>query len=226
LKKLIFTLLICVSAAVAKAQVGYNYAQYDFGLSGGINTTKTDFKASIQSYAAHVHFTYNATPFVNYIAEVETGGTNGYDLTAIIPGSALNFTNNYSSVSFRAQLQMGEIMDYSQSQFKNAFKNLYISGGVGVIYTDLTVFDTGVSSVETKGSNVFIPLKVGYEFKFFNSYSEPKVKFDIGYQYNMILSDNFDGISVGTSKDYFTQIVVGIKFAIGGVTSYRKSVNY
>lgn len=209
----------------AKAQVGYNYSQYDFGLSSGINTSHTDFAKSQKGYAVSANFTYNYTPFLNYIADVQVGSLRGSDLTAILPNTTYSFNNDYTTVSFRAQLQLGELIDYSQSQFKNAFKNLYISGGVGVIYTDLKVND-GSSSVESKGSNVFIPIKIGYEFKFFNEYSEPKVKLDIGYQYNTALSDNFDGIAIAGKQDGFTQIVVGFKFALGGVTSYRKAINY
>ncbi|MBE9667216.1 hypothetical protein [Mucilaginibacter boryungensis] len=226
MKKFIFTLLTCASFLMANAQIGYNYAQYDFGLSGAVNSAHTDFAKTGSSYAAQVHFTYNYSPYINYIAEVQIGGLNGSDLTAVIPGSDYTFTNNYSMVALRAQIQLGEIIDYSQSQFKNAFKNIYFSGGVGVIYTDLTVNEPTLGPIESKGSNIFIPLKAGYEFKFFNSYSEPKVKLDIGYQYNMVLSDNFDGITYGTNKDAFSQIVVGLKFAIGGYTSYRKSINY
>lgn len=225
MKKIIFTLLVCVSALAAQAQIGFNYSQYEFGLSAGFNSTKTDFANSKPSYAVHAHFTYNYTPYINYIAELQVGSLRADSLT-IIPGSALNFTNDYSALSFRAQLQMGELLDYSQSRFNNALKNIYISGGVGVIYTDLKIYDSGSLSVESKGSNIFIPLKVGYEFKLFNSYNEPWAKFDIGYQRNLIMSDNFDGISYGARQDYYNQIVIGLKFGIGGSTSYRKSISY
>jgi hypothetical protein len=42
----------------------------------------------------------------------------------------------------------------------------------------------------------------------------------------MIMSDNFDGISYGARQDYYNQIVIGLKFGIGGTTSYRKAINY
>jgi hypothetical protein len=230
LKKLIFILFIG-SFTAARAQVGYNYAQYDFGLSGAVNTAYTDFAKSGSGHAAQVHFTYNYSPFINYIAEVQIGGLNGSDLTGVIPGSMLSFTNDYSMISFRAQLQMGEIMDYSKSQFSNFFKNIYVSTGVGVIYTDVKNYDTGQLSAESKSSNVFIPLKAGYEFKLLNSYNEPWAKIDFGYQFNYVFSDNLDGVTPvnnQSSKKYdaMSQIVVGLKFPIGGYTSYRKSINY
>ena len=225
MKKFIFTLLICASAFAVKAQIGYNYSQYDFGLSAGFNTAHTDFKNSKTGYSAIGHFSYNFTPYLNYIAEVQVGSIKG-DTLAIFPGTAYSFNNNFTMVSFRAQLQMGEIMDYSRSQFANFLKNIYISGGVGVIYTDLKIADSGIELVEAKGSNIFIPAKIGYEIKFFNSYSEPVVKLDLGYQRNFVFSDNLDGISVGKSSDSISQFVIGLKFGIGGSTSYRKAINY
>jgi hypothetical protein len=225
LKKIIFTLLICVSVLAVKAQIGYNYSQYEFGLSAGFNTAHTDFANSKTGYSAIGHFTYNYTPFLNYIAEVQVGSIKGDDLK-IFPGTAYSFNNNFTMVSFRAQLQMGEIIDYSRSQFANFFKNIYVSGGVGVIYTDLKISDTGIEAIEAKGSNIFIPAKFGYEFKFFNSYSEPVAKLDIGYQHNFIFSDNLDGVTAGKSSDAISQLVIGLKFGIGGSTSYRKSINY
>lgn len=209
---------------VLKAQIGYNYDQYEFGFSAGYNKAYTDFKDSKPAYAAMVNFTYNATPYLNYIAEVQYGTLAARHLN-YFPDADINFENKYNIVSFRAQLQMGELLNYSDSQFKNFLKNIYLSGGVGVAYTNLNVVDEGESSEDNKGSTAFIPLKAGYELKFFNSYGEPKVKFDIGYQFNYMLSDNFDGFPAGKT-DVFTQIVVGLKVGIGGTTSYRKSISY
>lgn len=224
MKKLILTLLVCVAALAVKAQVGYNYDQYDFGLSVASNKGYTDFKDSQTKYAAMANFTYNATPYLNYIAEVQIGAVAAQHLNAF-PELDYRFDNKYSIVSFRAQLQMGELIDYSNSQFANFLKNIYVSGGIGVVYTSLNVNLEGESDNDNKGSSAFIPLKAGYEFKIFNSYNEPKVKLDIGYQFNYILSDNFDGFAAGKT-DVFTQIVIGLKVGIGGTTSYRKSVSY
>lgn len=207
-----------------KAQIGYNYDQYDFGFSAAYNKGYTDFNVSDGRYAGMAHFTYNATPYVNYMAEVQIGSVTGRYLNAF-PGADYRFDNTYSIVSFRAQLQMGELIDYSHNRVSNFFKNIYLSGGIGVVYTNLDIYADGEESNDNKGSSAFIPLKAGYEFKIFNSYNEPRVKLDIGYQLNYILSDNFDGFSA-LKTDVFTQIVLGVKVGIGGTTSYRKSITY
>jgi len=196
--------------------------QYDLGLTAGTNTSHTDFQNARTSYSFGAHFTYNYTPYLNYIAEFQTGSVKAD--TIYIPG--YSFLNNYTSIAFRAQLQAGELIDYSQSKLNNVLKNFYVSAGVGVIYTDLQVFNYDLLESETKGSTVFIPFKLGYELKLFNSYNEPWAKVDIGYQLFYFTSDNFDGLTSGKYNDAFTQLSVGVKFGIGGRTSYRKAINY
>jgi len=225
LKKLIFAIIICISALSANAQIGYNYSQYDLGASVGFNTSKTDFAISHPTYSFAGHFTYNYSPYLNFVAEVQAGAVKA-DSLLILPSTGINYVNNFTAVSFRAQLQAGELFDYSQSPIMNGLKNFYISSGVGVVYTDLKVYEGDQFTVGDKSSSVFIPFRFGYEFKFFNSYSEPFLKLDLGYQLNYILSDNFDGITSGKYNDAFTQFSVGVKFAIGGKTSYRKAINW
>jgi hypothetical protein len=41
-KKIILTISICLTAMLAKAQLGYNYAQYDLGVAGALNYAYTD----------------------------------------------------------------------------------------------------------------------------------------------------------------------------------------
>lgn len=224
MKKIILATFIFFTALAANAQVGYNYSQYELGLSAGFNSAKTDFLTSGSTAAFHAHFTYNYTPFLNYIAEVQIGSVKADSLGAV--GAGYHFSNNYTSVAFRAQLQAGELIDYSQSPIMNGLKNFYISSGVGVVYTDLNITQSDIPLNEAKGSNIFIPVKLGYEFKLFNDYNEPWAKFDIGYQLNYVLSDNFDGYPSGKYNDAFTQFVIGFKFGIGGSTSYRKAINY
>jgi hypothetical protein len=229
LKQLILTLGICFIALFAKAQLGYNYAQYDAGLGVALNYAYTDAETRKATPAVHLNFTYNHTPFLNYIAEVQFGRLAGGDSVNTLSGR--QFKNNYSAATFRAQVQAGELIDYSNSFFFNALKNIYLSAGVGVIYNNMDVINRTslyipdyTSNGRNTSSEFFIPLKAGYEFKLFNSYDEPTVKIDLGYQYNYILGDQLDGIEAGKRKDMYMQFVIGFKFAIGGFTSYRKAI--
>lgn len=229
MKKLLLTFSICLTVLLAKAQLGYNYAQYDLGVAAALNYAYTDAETVKGTPAVHLNFTYNHTPFLNYIAEVQVGKLAGGDALRTLSGR--EFKNNYTAVSFRTQIQAGELMNYENSTIYNALKNVYLSAGIGVIYNNMSEINRTslyipdfTSTGRNTSSEAFIPMKVGYEFKVFNSYDEPSFKVDLGYQYNYILGDQLDGIKAGTRKDVYSQFVIGFKFAIGGYTSYRKAI--
>jgi len=230
IRKLLLTFGICLTVLLAKAQLGYNYAQYDLGFSAALNYAYTDAETVKGTPAVHLHFTYNQTPFLNHIAEVQVGRLAGGD--SLLTLSGRQFKNSYTAVSFRTQIQAGEFLDYERSVIFNALKNVYASGGIGVIYNNMSEINRQslyipdfYSGGRNNSTEFFVPLKVGYEFKIFNSYDEPSVKVDLGYQYNLVLGDQIDGIKAGTRKDAYTQFVLGVKFAIGGFTSYRKQIS-
>ena len=231
--KLIIIVILCTSTFLAKAQLGYDYAQYDVGVAVGLNVpVSTDVHTLNKTPSAHFNFTYNQSPFVNYVFEGQAGRLKGSDPESIQSGR--RFENHFAAFALKVQLQAGEVIDYSHNQMANAFKNLYVSTGIGYIVNHIVVKDPdlrvppGMMLAGDNNTQVpFIPVRLGYEIKVFNQYNEPSIKIDLGYQYNFVLSDNLDGYDTGDSKrDVFSQLTLGVKFAIGGVTSYRKQVHY
>jgi hypothetical protein len=213
------------------AQTGYNFKQYELGLGIDFNSAYTDAQTVVSTKSARLSFNYNATPFVNYVVEVQTGNLQGGDIATTTTGR--QFNNAFTAVILRGQLQAGEIMDYSQSSFANAFKNLYISSGIGFVANKMKEINR--YSVKTPGfftdgedhsEQVLVPLRLGYEFKIYNQYDEPHLKIDVGYQYNFILGDGLDGFTAGKRKDSYAQFGIGIKFAIGGIATYRKQISF
>jgi len=227
----LLTLLACLSATASKAQAGYDFTQYNLGASVGFNSFFGDVQSSTGTKAVSFQFAYNQTPFVNYIAEFQAGRMAGGDSTRDLYGR--QFTADYTYYAFRIQVQAGEVIDYSQSKFLNIVKNAYVGGGIGVIYS--TIKNINRYSIqlpgyytpgEMKGNQLFFPARIGYEFKIYNQYQRPDINIDIGYQYNFIFGDNIDGFKAGKHNDSYAQFTVGVKFAIGGVASYRKQVTY
>jgi hypothetical protein len=230
-KKNILLFTLCLALNVAKAQVGNDYAQYDLGLGLDINKAYTDAQTVTTTRSGHFNFNYNVGPFVNYVVDFQTGRLQGGD--ALNTSTGRQFTNSFNAVMFRGQLQLGEVLDYSQSAMANAFKNLYFSTGVGFVVNHITEINRAsiqvpgfYTSGEDNSNQILIPARVGYEFKFFNRYNEPGFKIDLGYQYNFIMGDGLDGFTAGTQKDSYSQLSLGIKFAVGGVTSYRKRIAF
>lgn len=227
----LLTLVICLSAILAKAQIGYDYAQYDVGASVGFNQFYGDTQTPTSTKAINLNFNYNQSAFINYIVEVQIGKLAGGDSTKDLLGR--QFATNYQYFAFRIQVQAGEVIDYSRSPVMNALKNLYAGVGVGTIYSKISninrfsiLMPGYYTPGDDKAQEIFIPARIGYELKIFNKYDRPDFKIDIGYQYNFILGDDLDGFKGGYHKDSYSQFTIGAKFAIGGVTSYRKQINY
>jgi hypothetical protein len=230
-KKTFLTLFVCCIAFIAKGQLGYDFSRYDVGISAGFNTVYGDELPQKTTPSVNFTFTYNQTPFTNFVFEVQIGRMAGGD-SLISPGR--QFTSNFNSYIFRGQLQFGEFVDYSENPIMNGIKNFYVSAGIGYAVTHITGisrYSAQIPGLYTAGENFskepFLPLRIGYEFKFFNKYQQPSVKIDLGYGYNYIFGDNLDGYSWGKGNDGYSQFSIGVKFAIGTeVISYRKQIHY
>ena len=229
-KTILFTLLLTSVTLLSKAQIGYDYAQYDLGLGGETNQVYGDAETVKLTPSAHVSFTYNATPYVNYIFEVQAGVLEGGSVTST---SGRYFKNDFTALVFRGQLQAGELIDYSRSGLMNVIKNFYISAGFGYVINNIKDINRTSAKIPDfytggldKSNELYIPARIGYEIKFFNQYDQPSFKVDLGVQYNHDFGDNLDGFDAGKSKDTFIQYSIGFKFALGGVTSYNKQIHY
>ena len=231
-KKTLFTIIACCFAFIAKAQLGFNYSQYDIGVSAGLNQVYGDAETITSTPSINFNLTYNVTPYVNFVFETQLGRLSGGD--SLKTRSGREFNNDFAAFIFRGQLQLGELFDYSKVPLFNAVKNFYVSAGVGYVFNNITAISRHsyiVPSYNSPGMNKskepFIPIRVGYEFKLFNSYQQPSVKIEIAYNYNIILGDELDGYKTGNSNDAYSQISLGVKFALGdGIISYRKRIPY
>jgi hypothetical protein len=223
----ILTLAICFSTVLAQAQVGFDYSQYEGGVAVGFDQVSGNVVPATSTEAIHFNFTYNYTPFTNFVFELQLGKLTGGD--SLTTSNHMQFFNNdFSAYIFRGQLQLGEIMDYSSSPLKNGLKNLYISAGAGYIVNHITVrAPSDYIGGQNSSNEPFIPLRIGYDLKVFNKYQQPAFKVDIGYQYNYVIGDGVDGFSGTKHNEAYSQFTVGIKFALGGaIISYRKLIPY
>jgi len=225
------TLLTCFTALASKAQIGYDYSQYDLGTSVAFNSFFGDVQTSVSTKSINFNFDYNQTPFVNYIFEFQAGKLEGGNENTDLLGR--QFAADYTYYAFRLQVQGGEVIDYSQSHLANALKNLYIGAGLGMIYSNITsinrysillpgYYTPGVNS----SSELFLPARIGYELKIFNQNQRPDFKIDVGYQMNFVFGDELDGFKAGIHNDALGQFTIGLKISVGGVTSYRKQISY
>jgi hypothetical protein len=246
LKKLILLFTFAFSAIIVKAQVGYNYKEFAVGLDISYERGYTNVNRQDNNIGENLNFTYNYSPYIPITAELQFGKLSGGGLTPDKDPYGRQYTNQYEGLIVHGDFQMGEIIDYSESDVLNILKNFYIGSGVGIIFNNNTVQRTniyygenglpylGSSSYVFPGNNtsinITVPLRFGYEFKIYNDYEEPYMAIDIGYVHSLVFGEGLDGYDDPESKfknnasNQYRQITVGVKFSFGNVTSYNKLI--
>ena len=246
MKKLILLLVFAFITIVVKAQVGYNYKSFAIGLDVSYERGYTNLAKQFDHFAENINFIYNYSPYIPITAELQFGTLSGGGLTPDIDKSGRQYTNHFEGLIVHGDFGLGEVIDYSESDVLNIIKNFYFGSGAGLIFNSNTVQRTniydgsnglpnnGPSSYIFPGNNssinITIPLRFGYEFKLYNEYQEPYMAINIGYVHNMVFGEGLDGYDDPDSKfknnatNQYRQIVVGVKFSFGEVTSYNKLI--
>ena len=141
-------------------------------------------------------------------------------------------------------IHLGAMIDYEDSWFLNAIKNFYAGSGGGFVFNNNKVQRTNVIAANgaTSGPDVYVfagkdggidftvPLRVGYEFKIYDSYGQPGYAIDIGYIHSFVFDEGLDGydadpkIFKNQAVDQYRQIVIGFKYFFGNTVSYNKLI--
>jgi hypothetical protein len=240
LKKLILFFIFLSSAIIGKAQIGYNYKEFGIGLDICYERGYTNLSRQDYHVGQSVSFIYNYSPYIPITAELQFGTLSGGGLTPNLDKYGRMYTNHFEGLILHGDFQLGEVLDYSESYFNSYLKGLYFGSGAGVIFNSNTVQRTNIYPWNGSTDYVFpgsnssvnftIPLRFGYEFKIFNEYEEPFMAIDIGYIHNLVFGEGLDGYDDPSGKfknnatNQYTQIVVGVKFNFGNVTSYTKVI--
>ncbi len=246
MKKLILLFIFALIAVAGKAQVGYNYKEFAIGLDVSYARGYTNVSRQDNHISQNINFIYNYSPYIPITAELQFGTLSGGGLTPNLDKFGRQYTNHYEGLILHGDLGLGEVIDYSDNDLLNIVKNFYFGTGVGIIFNNNTVQRTNVydgnnnlpnngpSSYVFPGSNnsinLTIPLRFGYEFKFYNEFQEPFMAVDIGYVHSMVFGEGLDGYDDPSSKfknnasNQYRQIIVGVKFNFGNITSYNKVI--
>lgn len=207
--------LTCL-CAVATAQTANEYNKFDVGAAYGIkkvlNTPGIDNSARF----IHINLGYNFTPYTNLIAEYQNGHMGG-----IINGT--DFTNHYQAGLIRGQVQAGAFLTNSESTFASAMKNAYVGAGVGSITFKNGEPLDGSTPKTPVSSNIFVPLRAGYEFKLFIA-NAPAIKIDAAYQYSFMYNDGNQGFRSNHYNDTGHQFILGAKIGFLSRSSFQRSI--
>ena len=169
LKKNLFLVLIGLVAFVntTKAQLGYNYAQYNFGVGLGYLKASTDVPLQSSYPAVNFNFGYNISPYFTLSADFQIGQLSGgyanyvskslATTTTADQGYAVlsqlsynlygttydpyyrSYTNNFQALTLHLDLQAGEVLDLNPDKIvQRALRNIYVGVGIGLIYNKIT----------------------------------------------------------------------------------------
>jgi len=246
LKKYILFFVAVIAVVGAKAQAGYNY--YEFGIGGGASYMRgyTNIPRQDNNIGFNGNFTYNYNPYIPIELELQKGMLSGGGLTVDKDRYGRKFTNNFLALYLHADVQLGAVIDYGNGWFLNVVKNFYLGSGIGLVRNNNTVQrynilpnmgyplppDPGAYKFpgSDQSTNFSIPLRVGYEFKIFDSYNEPGWAIDIGYVHNIVFGEGLDGYDDPISKfknnatNQYRQFTIGFKYFFGNTVSYNKLV--
>jgi hypothetical protein len=240
LKKLILLFVFAFAAIAVKAQEGYNYKEFGIGLDVSYERGYTNVQRQDNHISENINFIYNYSPYIPITAELQFGTLSGGGITPSLDKYGRQYTNKYEAFVIHGDFQLGEVIDYSESDLLNIVKNFYFGSGGGIVFNNNTVQRTnlypqnGPLTYVFPGSdnsiNLTIPLRFGYEFKLYNDFQEPYMAIDIGYVHNLVFGEGLDGyddpsnIFKNNATNQYRQIVIGVKFNFGNVTSFNKLI--
>jgi hypothetical protein len=240
LKKYILFFIAMVTAMAVKAQSGYNYQEWGWGVGASYIRGYTNITTQYNHGSLNFNFVYNYNPYVPIEAEIQIGQLSGGGLSQKQDPFGRQYFNNYKALIFHGDFQLGAGIDYEGSWFLRIVKDFYLGTGFGIMANSNKVQRTNVILANGPLSYVFpghdnsidpvIPFRFGYEFKIYDAYNEPSVAIDIGYVHSFVYGEGLDGYNDPSSKfknnssDQYRQITINVKYFFGNVTSYNKLI--
>lgn len=231
LKRLGLTILLFISFATAKAQYGDTYSMFSIGAGVGTTTVYDYVLAPLNKYAYNGTLSYNITPYFALTGETQVGKFEGGDITA---DNMKYFQSTYVSLLLHADLQLGELIDYSRSDVLYGLKDVYFGTGFGFMKSQIDsiqrVFpNSGGASyynVTSGRTNFVIPLCIGYDLKIYNGYDQPQIRLNFSYTSNAVFGQGLDGYVTAAPVKFYSYISIGVKIGFGNAQLYRKPIRY
>lgn len=243
MKKYILLFVFAASAAFAKAQAGYNYYEWGIGAEASYERGYTNVPRQDNNIGFAGKLIYNYNPYLPIELEIQAGHLSGGGLTVDKDKYGRQFSNHFIAAYLHADVHLGAIIDYGDDWFLNRIKNFYLGTGFGLVDNNNKVQRTNVipqnGSLDyvfpgkDKSTNFAIPLRVGYEFKIYDSYDQPGWAIDVGYIHTLVFGEGLDGYDDPSSKfknnatNQYRQFVIGFKYFFGNTVAFNKLVkNY
>jgi hypothetical protein len=234
LKKYFLFIFLLFAAITSRAQydyTSYNYTQYAVGVGASYIRGYTNLNQQDNHTSQSATFTYYYTGYIPLTAEIQSGTLSGGNL--ITDASNRFYINHYIALIFHGDFQLGQIMDDNEGVFLDFMKNFYAGTGFGFVANNNKVQRIAISDPtyvfpgKDQSINLMVPIRAGYEYKFYNRYNEPSVRIYAEYEHNLVFGEGLDGYDdppnhfKNNNLNQYRQISIGIKYDFGPTTGRR-----
>lgn len=240
MKKNFLLFILIFSSIIVKAQGDYNFMPMGIGAGAGIIRGYTNVAKQNNTLDVNLNFTYYNSPYLPITFELQKGRLWGG--SRVTDQYQREYENNYTGAFVHFDLQLGQVIDYYNSGLNEILKNLYFGSGVGFINDDVqnqrTNLNTNtgyaVGAYTFPGSDhsldFSIPIRAGYEFKFYNQYDEPFLTLDIQYTHTYVFGEGLDGYNdpqthfKNNNPDQYREVGFTVKYAFGRIRAFTKRI--
>ena len=209
-KRLILASIFFLAANFAYSQI-FNKG-FSAGLNIGVTKPYVDTHGSDLTLNLGLGVQYHLTPYTFLSADFVKG-----TLEREKPDKYSRvFYNSFNDLTLTANMSLGQVLApmIGPRLFIN---DIYIGAGVGVINSNVTTPNADITDEfggkRYKGSDLIIPLNLGYHFKLAR---QGRSVGNINYQFDYSRADALDGYDVPFSKsdDVYYKLTVGIKYLL------------
>lgn len=240
LKKFLLFFILVIFTIAVKAQ-GYHYASFGIGVSVNYQRPYADLAEYDKTLSFSVSPHYNITPYLPVGLQFEMGRLSGGSITTNEYRKA--YDNHYMAIGVRGDIMLGEVLEYSNSNFLYFIKDFYAGTGLGIIHNKMAfvqrtnLLPTGypvgayVYPGDDSSTNLVIPLRFGYEYKIYNQFDEPYMSINLAYTHNFTMGEGLDGYNDPPSKfknnspDQYAQLSISVKFNLFGSSYYNRMIH-
>lgn len=233
MKKYIFSFcLLAITCFSATAQ--FNYKPFSVTLNTGAGFAFMDANSPDINVNIGLSGDFHFSPFT-YLS---IGVNNGKFSKKTPDTYGRGFESNLTAFSGTINMSLGEITQPNWKFTRGFFDNIYVGTGLGVVRSSMSDFNLiapdgsvpkapgvkKIGGVKYSGTNIIIPVNVGANIKFFDSFKELKpVSLNVNYQYNFSFSDNIDGYNPSYDNkfsDAFGVLTIGVRYSFGSAQNY------
>ncbi|MCO4292103.1 hypothetical protein NF867_04410 [Solitalea sp. MAHUQ-68] len=217
-----FLLLVLFTISYFSASAQFRYNRFSATLSAGASRANMDAANGDVNFnlglSAECHF----TPFTYFSLNYNDGKFS--KMSPDQYGRA--FVSDYSTFSGSINMSLGEIIHPWWKETYGFWNNIYFGAGLGIVSSKMNEYNNiamdyqhpDMGGAKYSGTNAFIPINTGINFKFTEYGLETPIEINLNMQHCIGLTDNIDGYNPKFDNKYsdaFDIVTIGLRYTFG-----------